>query len=132
MSESEVDLSQIRGDWKFHMDYVQNAVEQTLKRQLKYHQQLGADDDAEIGVAVGRQAGLWNDLKANANDQGTIPTDSRLEQFISACREAKISCDAYQDSDDRLVVEEFAEACRQIRALCDDLEMMLGQSPDNH
>ena len=34
MSEG-VDLSQIRGDWKFHMDYLQNAIEQTLKRQRK-------------------------------------------------------------------------------------------------
>ncbi len=132
MNEGGVDLSQIRGDWKFHMDYVQNAVDQTLKRQVKSWGEL--DDDAEIGASVGQQAQIWADLKANANDKGTISTsDGKLQEFIAASRGAKERCDAFQDQDDSSeLVEEFAEACRQVRALCDDLEMMIGQRPEDH
>ena len=130
MSEGNVDLSQIRGDWKFHMDYVQNAVDRTLKRQAKNWGELG--DDANINAVVGQQAKIWAELKADANDRGTIPTtDGRLEKFITACRGAKAQIDAYQDKDDSVNVEEFVEACRQTRALCDDLEMMKGQRPDD-
>lgn len=131
MSEGNIDLSQIRGDWKFHIDYLQNAVDQTLKRLVKDWGELGGD--ADIDTAVGQQAQIWADLKANTNDRGTIPTaDGRLEEFIAACRDARARCEAYQDSDDSELVEEFVEACRQTRALCDDLEMMIGQRPDNH
>ena len=35
MSEQGVDLSQIRGDWKFHIDYLTNAINWTMKRQLE-------------------------------------------------------------------------------------------------
>lgn len=130
MSEG-VDLSQIRGDWKFHMDYLQNAIEQTLKRQQKYWAELG--DDPEIDASVKEQNALWTGLKANANDKGTISTtDGMMEEFIVACRESKGMCDAYQDKNDGETAEEFAEACRQARALCDDLEMMKDQRPAEH
>lgn len=130
MSEG-VDLSQIRGDWKFHMDYLQNAIEQTLKRQQKYW--AGLNNDAEIDAAVKKQNVLWTDLKANANDKGTISTtDGMMEEFIGACRGSREICDAYQDKNDSEAVEEFAETCRQARALCDDLEMMKGQRPPEH
>lgn len=131
MSEGGVDLSQIRGDWKFHMDYVQNAIDQTLKRQVKSWGQL--DDDAEIGASVEQQAQMWADLKANANEKGTISTtDGKLQEFIAACRGAKERCNTFQDQDDSELVEEFVEACRQVRGLCDDLEMMIGQRPDDY
>lgn len=130
MSEG-VDLSKIRGDWKFHMDYLQNAIEQTLIRQRKYWAQL--DNDAGIGESVQAQNQLWSDLKAGANDKGTISTtDGVMEEFITACRGSKEICDAYQDKDESETVEEFAEACRQARALCDDLEEMKGQRPAEH
>ncbi|MAF84284.1 MAG: hypothetical protein QGH93_03145 [Gammaproteobacteria bacterium] len=130
MSEGGVDLSQIRGDWKFHIDYIQNAVDQTLKRQAKYWNELG--NDADIGADVEQQVQIWADLNANANDKGTIPTaDGLLEKFISSCRDARARCDAYQDKGDSELVEEFTEACRQTRGLCDDLEMMIGQRPDD-
>jgi len=130
MSEG-VDLSQIRGDWKFHMDYVQNAIEQTLTRQVKMWAGLG--NDADIDASVKQQNQLWAALKAGANDKGTISTtDGGLEQFITACRTSKEICDAYQDKDDSEAVEEFAESCRQARALCDDLEMMAEQRPPEH
>ena len=76
---------------------------------------------------------LWSDLKAGANDKGTISTtDGVMEEFIAACRGSKAICDAYQDKDDSETVEEFAEACRQARALCDDLVEMKGQRPAEH
>jgi hypothetical protein len=71
MSEG-VDLSQIRGDWKFHMDFVQNAIEQTLKRQLMYWNDLG--DNADIDESVKQQQKLWAELQTGANDKGTIST----------------------------------------------------------
>lgn len=125
-----VDLSQIRGDWKFHMDYVQNALEQTLKRQLTSWGELG--DDADIAASVSQQNKLWADLKAGANDKGTVSTtDGTLEEFIVVCRASKELCDAYQDRNESEAAEEFAEACRQARGLCDDFEMMKEQRPDD-
>lgn len=130
MSEG-VDLSQIRGDWKFHMDYLQNAIEQTLKRQQKYWQGLG--DHADIDASVTQQKELWVSLQAGANDKGTISTtDGTMEEFIGACRGCRALCDTYADKNESEAVEEFAEACRQARALCDDLEMMKEQRPDEH
>jgi len=133
MSEQGVDLSQIRGDWKFHIDYLTNAVTQTMKRQMKCWGELSASvDNAGIEQAVARQKALWDELIANANDKGTIPTaDSKVDAFVVVCREAKPLCDEFQDSDDSELVEEFTDACRQIRALCDDLEMMRDQRPDD-
>ena len=130
MSEGSVDLSQIRGDWKFHMDYLQNAIDQTMKRQAQCWVEL--DDDEEIGNAVAEQSRIWEELNANANDKSTIPTtDGRMDEFIEACRGAKARCDSYEDKGDSDRIEEFTEACRQIRALCDDLEMMKSQRPED-
>jgi len=128
----EVDLSQIRGDWKFHIDYVQNAIDKTLARQQKYWAELG--DNAEIDASVKQQNQLWADLHAGANDKGTISTtDGKLEEFIAVCLASKALCDAYEDANpDNANVEEFCEACRQARSMCPDLEMMKGQRPDNH
>jgi hypothetical protein len=129
MSEG-VDLSQIRGDWKFHMDFVQNATEQTLKRQLLYWNDLG--DNADIDESVKQQQKLWAELQAGANDKGTISTTGgTLGEFIVACRGSKDLCDVYQDQNDSELAEEFAEACRQVRGLSDDLEMMKDQRPDD-
>jgi len=133
MSEGGVDLSQIRGDWKFHMDYLTNAITQTMKRQIGIWSQLKsqAADDA-IDKAMTRQKALWDKLNASADTNGTIPTtDAGCTDFIAICRDAKGPCDEFQDGDDSLLVEEFAEACRQTRALCDDLEMMKEQRPDD-
>ena len=128
----EVDLSQIRGDWKFHIDYLQHAIERTLERQKQYWQKLGNND--EIDASVKQQQALWSDLKAGANDAGTISTtDGKLEEFIAACLASKPLCDAYEDANpDDQAVEEFCETCRQARSLCPDLEMMKEQRPDKH
>lgn len=130
MSEGGVDLSQIRGDWKFHMDYLQNAIDKTIQRQEKYWSELG--DDAQIGAAVDQQSSIWAGLRENQNEKGTISTtDGQMEAFIDACRGAKGLCDAYEDKIDSEIVEEFTEACRQLRALCDDLILLKEQRPDD-
>ena len=66
MSDQEVDFSQIRGDWFFHMNYLINALEQTQKRQAK----------------------LWRQIKAARNDDGALPVDQDhlMEDFIDAVR----------------------------------------------
>jgi hypothetical protein len=66
MSDQEVDFSQIRGDWFFHMNYLINALEQTQKRQAK----------------------LWRQVKAARNDNGALPVDQDhlMEDFIDAVR----------------------------------------------
>ena len=130
MSEG-VDLSKIRGDWKFHIDYLQNAMDRTLERQRSDWK--GLNDDAGIAASVEQQNKLWADLHAGANDKGTISTtDGVLTEFIAVCRASQDICNAYQDRNDSEAAEEFAEACRQARALCDDFEMMVGQRPDDH
>ena len=129
MSEGAVDFSQIRGDWKFHIDYLSNAIEQTLKRANKDWGQLG--DDGDIDAAVKLVNERWEELKANANDKGTIPTtDGRLEAFIEAVNATKSLCDAYEDRNDSQQAEEFAEGCRQLRSFSPDLEMMRDQRPE--
>jgi hypothetical protein len=129
MSEG-VDLSQIRGDWKFHMNYLQNAMDRTLERQRRDWAGLG--DDADLAASVEQQNKLWADLHAGANDKGTIPTaDGVLTEFIAVCRASRDLCNAYQDRNDSAAAEELAESCRQARALCDDFEMMIGQRPDD-
>jgi hypothetical protein len=133
MSEEGVDLSQIRGDWKFHMDYVTNAVTQTLKRQMSYWAELSTRvDNAAIDASVKRQIAIWDELLATASEKGTIPTaDSNVDKFIDVCRDAKPLCDDFQNTSDDELTEEFAEACRQTRGLCDDLELMRDQRPDD-
>lgn len=132
MSEAGPDLSQIRGDWKFHMDYLTNAITQTMQRQIKLWDELpGTLKGADLEQAVTEQKALWDELNVHADNKGTIPThDAQYEEFIVVCRNAKGICDELQDKDDSLLVEEFSEACRETRALCDDLEMMREQRPD--
>ena len=132
MSEGEVDLSQIRGDWKFHIDYIQNAIEKTLIRQRKYWAELG--DNADIDASVKQVSALWEELKSGANDQGTISTtDGKMEEFIEACLASKEICDAYETANEgNETIEEFCEATRQARSMCPDLELMKGQRPDNY
>ena len=124
------DLPQIRGDWKFHIDYVQNAIDQTLKRVDATMPKV--DGAAELGEVCQSTSRLWAELKSNANDRGTISTtDGQMEEFIEVCRSSKPLCDSLEDSSDSANVEELAEACRQARALCDDLELLQGQRPDD-
>jgi len=131
MSEGQVDLSQIRGDWKFHMNYVTNAITQTLKRQKRLWDELDAGvRSPDLDEAVQQQQMLWEQLINGSDSNGTIPlADQLLSDYIDACRSSRSICDAVLDKSDSLPVEEFAEACRQARALCDDLEMMRETRP---
>lgn len=126
MSEGQVDLSQIRGDWNFHMNYVTNAITQTLKRQKRLWDELEPGvRSADVDEAVQQQQNLWSQLIDSAGSGGTIPlNDQLLNDYIDACRSSQAVCDGVLDKSDSLPVEEFSEACRQARALCDDLELM--------
>ena len=66
--EVQADLSQIRGDWNFHMRYATNAIEQTVARLNK----------------------VWEEMKANAPTEGEVAVDTDLcEEFIEACRQTR-------------------------------------------
>lgn len=66
--EVHEDLSQIRGDWNFHMRYATNAIEQTITRLNK----------------------VWEEMKANAPAEGEVAVDTDLcEEFIEACRQTR-------------------------------------------
>jgi hypothetical protein len=74
VSSGKVDLSQIRGDWDFHSQYVTNAMDQTLKRVNKY----------------------WKELKKASKTKGQVPVDGELmEEFIEACMQARAITDDY-------------------------------------
>ena len=140
MSGPNVDFSQIRGDWTFHMKYVTNAISQTVSRQQDMLGDAGAVG-AKLEELVARQAQLWAELGSAADDKGIIPlgNDSALQTFIDASRETKEACDAFEEANGLggslnftdTPAEHFTEACRQVRALCDDLEMMREQRPDD-
>ncbi len=133
MSEQGADLSQIRGDWHFHMKFLANAVTQTMKRHVSSWADLksGVSDDS-IDQAVSREADMWSEITSKLDDQGAIHVGSDLiPEFIKVCRETFPACDALVEAGDPgdLKLEEFTEAARQVRGLCDDLEMMREQAP---
>ena len=132
MSEGQVDLPQIRGDWKFHIDYLTNAITQTLKRQKLLWDGLDSSvRSPDVDEAVQQQQKLWGQLIEGSDSNGTIPlADQLLNEYIDACRSSRSVCDGILDKSDSPQVEDFSEACRQARALCDDLEMMRDQRPD--
>jgi len=141
MSDAEapqVDLSQIRGDYHFHMNYVNNAVTQTQKRVDKMWADLNDTGNEELGAMVARLSTLWSQLLRGANDKGTPRFDSNeYQDFLETALATKDVCDtleaergesgscSWQDTP----LEQFTEACRQLRGLCDDLEMMREQQP---
>lgn len=132
MSEQGVDLSQIRGDFTFHLNYVANAVTQTMKRQVSSWADLGVSND-DIDQAVSREAEMWGEISSNLTDKGAIDIKGdNIPEFIELCRGTFPACDALVAAGDPadLKLEEFTEAARQVRGLCDDLEMMREQAPD--
>jgi hypothetical protein len=40
MSQPKVDFSAIRGDWRFHLNYLRNAIDRTLERQQGYWREM--------------------------------------------------------------------------------------------
>ena len=139
MSGPQVDLSQIRGDWYFHMNYLINGINRTLERAQKLWQDVGGEAGAEeVGKLLQQQTDIWAQLTDNLDDKGVIDTNSQLlQEFMEVCRSTKEPCDAFEQAhgasgsssiyDSKL--EQFTEACRQARGFCDDLEMMRDQRP---
>jgi len=66
MSDHDVDLSSIRGDWYFHMNYLLNAVEKTQKHQMR----------------------VWRKVKAAQLADGSLPEDANdlIDEFTEAVR----------------------------------------------
>ena len=135
----EVDLSQIRGDWHFHLNYLANAVKQSLVRAQKMwgdvQAEIGSD---EIGQFVEQLGETWARLEGTANDKDRIDITSPIvDEFIDVCTRSKAPCDAMEEakglrgasasSDSPL--EHFTEAMRQTRSFNDDLIMMREQKP---
>ena len=133
MSEQGVDLSQIRGDWYFHMNYLSNAITQTMKRQVSSWADLKAEaPNDEIEQAVSRESEMWAEIASTLNENGSVDIKSdRIPEFIELCRGTFPACDALVAAGDPadMKLEEFTEAARQVRGLCDDLEMMREQVP---
>jgi hypothetical protein len=133
MSEQGVDLSQIRGDWYFHMNYLSNAITQTMKRQASSWAKLKAEKpNDEIEQAVERESAMWTEIASTLNDKGAVDNkNDRIPEFIELCRGTFPACDALVAAGDPadIKLEEFTEAARQVRGLCDDLEMMREQAP---
>jgi hypothetical protein len=140
MSEPAVDFSQIRGDWYFHLNYLNEAVDNTLKRAVKLWQEVGKEANApEIGKLLDRQVEAWAKLNAQKGAKGEISIHSPLmDEFFAAAQATKALCDALEETkglggsasiyDTQL--EHFTEALRQARGFVPDLEMMREQKPD--
>lgn len=139
MSEPQVDLSQIRGDWNFHINYLNNAVAQTLKRANALWVKVSGEPGAEpIGKLLDQQTGLWAKMNEQLDEKGALPVGSELlDEFIAVTRQTKAPCDAFEEqhgaggssSTFDTVLEQFTEAMRQVRGFTEDLEMMRGQKP---
>lgn len=135
----EVDLSQIRGDWHFHLNYLSNAVHQTLARADKLWGQVKADAGRdEIGELVAGLGKTWSGLEATGKAKDKIDIASPLlDEFLALAARTKAPCDALEESrglggsasiyDSPL--EQFTESLRQIRGFSDDLVMMREQQP---
>ena len=139
MSEAEVDFSQIRGDWHFHINYLANAINQTLVRAVKMWGEVGAEaGDAAIGDLVSKMDETWKKLEATGNDQDRIDISSPLvDEFRELMNASKAPCDALEEakglggsaSTYDVPLEHFTEAVRQVRSFHDDLVMMREQKP---
>ena len=137
MSETQVDFSQIRGDWAFHMEYLTNAITRTLKRELLLWESLG-QSEATIDDLDKDQVRIWEELTGKSDVSGSIPVaDDLVQAFIDVSARTKSPCDAFEEANELsgslfhtdTPAEQFTEACRQIRTLCEDLIMMREQDP---
>ena len=92
MSEPQVDLGAIAGDWDFHARYVTNSMDQTLKRLHK----------------------IWRALKARSPSAGQVPMDGALmEEFIEACRQTRALTDDILLMQDTRPVKRAKSAARR-------------------
>lgn len=135
----QVDFSQIRGDWHFHLNYLANAVKQSLVRAQKMWSEVkGEVNDAAIGELVDQLGETWSRLEGTATDKDRIDiTSPILDEFMDVCTRSKAPCDAMEEakglagacSINDNPLEQFAEAMRQTRSFNDDLVMMREQKP---
>ena len=136
MEQPQVDLSQIRGDWHFHMNYVSHAIDVTLARGLKEWTAVSSGAPATVGALVTQLSSLWTQVSSNRDARGSVRIEATaVAEFEAACRATKEPCDAWvkqqAGSPPAKVadVKAFAESCRQLRAMCDDLDLMREQQP---
>ncbi|RMF96560.1 MAG: hypothetical protein D6727_07685 [Gammaproteobacteria bacterium] len=140
MSEAkQVDFSQIRGDWHFHLNYLANAIQSMLDLATRLWQQVGDDAGAPaIGEALEKVRDCWEELRTTADDEDPFDINSRLlDEFMALVAATKEPCDALEEARqlqgsasiyDR-PLEQFTEAMRGLRAFNPDLEMMREQKP---
>jgi len=134
----EVDLSQIRGDWFFHMNFLSNAMDKTLERAEKILHHVRDDVGDEISGRLSDIRETWDILRADKDDKGTINIKNPLvDEFIAKLERTKELCDTLEvekglsgsssiyDND----LEHFTEALRQARCFAPDFIMMREQSP---
>ena len=135
----QVDLSQIRGDWHFHLNFLANAVSQTLIRAQKLWGEVQAEaDDPAIGEMVSALNETWSRLEATGNDQDRIDITSPIvDEFLELNGRTKNPCDHFEEARELggsastydTPLEDFTEAMRQARSFCEDLVMMREQKP---
>jgi len=140
MSESsEVDFSQIRGDWHFHINYLANAARQSLVRAVKMWGNVQSEaNDPAIGELVAKLEDTWGRLEQTATGDDKIDVNSPvLDEWLSVCDQVKTPCDALEVAKGLsgsgavtdLPLEQFTEAMRQVRSFNEDLIMMREQKP---
>jgi hypothetical protein len=134
MDEPQVDMSAIRGDWHFHMNYVSHAISVTLARAMKQWAGLAAaSPPVEMATLAAQMAALWSGIAADLDSKGSVRVEAAaVTEFEAVCRATREPCDAWvaghaAGSSHLAGVKEVAEACRQLRALCDDLDLMREQ-----
>lgn len=134
----QVDLSQIRGDWYFHMNYLDNAMTNTLKRAVKLLGEVRAEVDEDLAGAVTQLSQQWAALTKNRDAKDTFNIrNPDLDDFLLQLAGTKDLFDAFETArglagsasiyDSKL--EQFTEAVRQARGFSDDLLMMREQMP---
>jgi hypothetical protein len=139
MSDSpQVDLSQIRGDWYFHMNYLDNAMTNTLKRAVKLLGEVEAEVDDDLAGAVKQLSQSWTALAKDRDTKDTFNIrNPALDDFLQQLAGTKDLFDAFETArglagsasiyDSKL--EQLTEAVRQARGFRDDLLMMREQKP---
>ncbi len=136
---AEVDFSQIRGDWHFHLNFLANAVNQSLVRAQKMWGDVESEAASEtVGELVAKLGDAWSRLESTANEKDRIDIASPVvDEFMAICSESKAPCDELEEahglggssSSHDTPLEQFTEAMRQVRSFNDDLVMMREQKP---
>jgi len=140
MSEAaEVDFSQIRGDWHFHLNFLANAVKQSLVRAQKMWGEVESEAGSEaIGELVAKLGDAWSRLESAATEKDRIDIASPVvDEFMELCTATKGPCDDLEATQGLggsasiydTPLEQFTEAMRQVRSFNDDLVMMREQKP---